>query len=246
MRKIAIALAASLALAGPALAADKVRIGTEGAYPPFNQIDASGKLIGFDIDIANALCAEMKVTCEFVTQDWDGIIPGLLAKKYDAIIASMSITDERKQKVDFTDRYYSNSLSFIRKKGASIEQANLKGKTLGAQRATIAAEHIEKMYGKNVDVKLYDTQENAFLDLEAGRIDVMVVDFGVGYNWLNSDAGKGFEFFGKNADVGDHIGIAIRKGDKELADKFNAAIKAIRASGVYSKINAKYFPFDIY
>lgn len=246
MKKLAIALIAAIAVAGSAVAADKIRIGTEGAYPPFNQIDAGGKLIGFDIDIANALCEQMKVTCEFVTQDWDGIIPGLLAKKYDAIVASMSITDERKQKVDFTERYYSNSLSFIRKKGAAIEQDKLKGKVLGAQRATIAAEHIEKLYGKTVDIKLYDTQENAFLDLEAGRIDVMVVDFGVGFNWLQSSAGKGFEFFGKNADVNDHIGIAVRKGEKELADKFSQAIKAIRASGVYQKINAKYFPFEIY
>ena len=246
MKKLLTILAVALVASGTASAADTLRMGTEGAYPPFNMIDSNGKLQGFDVDIGNALCEEMKVKCTWVTQDWDGIIPGLLAKKYDTIIASMSITDERKKAVDFTGRYYSNKLSFIRKKGASVTQDTLKGKTLGAQRATIAAQHIEKAYGKDVDVKLYDTQENAFLDLASGRLDVMVVDFGVGYTWLESDEGKDFEFFGKAADIDDRIGIAVRKGSPELVGKLNAAIKAIRENGTYAKINAKYFPFDIY
>ena len=246
MKKLLIAAAAVLVLTGSASGADKVRIGTEGAYPPFNQVDAKGNLIGFDVDIAKALCAEMKAECTFVKQDWDGIIPGLLARKYDAIVASMSITDERKKAVDFTGRYYSNSLSFIRKKGSMLDQKALKGKTLGAQRATISGQYIEKTYGDSVKMKLYDTQENAVLDLASGRLDVMVVDFGVGYNWLNSDAGKGFEFFGEGAAIDDHIGIAVRKGEEVLRDKLSAAIKAIRADGTYQKINAKYFPFDIY
>lgn len=246
MKKLLTVLAVTMIAAGAAQAADKLRMGTEGAYPPFNMIDSAGNLHGFDVDIGKALCVEMKVECTWVTQDWDGIIPGLLAKKYDTIIASMSITDERKKAVDFTERYYSNKLSFIRKKGATIAQDKFEGKTLGAQRATIAAQHIEKAYGGKVDVKLYDTQENAFLDLASGRLDVMVVDFGVGYTWLQGDEGKGFEFFGQPADIDDRIGIAVRKGSDELVAKLNAAIKAIRANGTYAKINAKYFPFDIY
>ncbi len=246
MKKLALALIASVAIAGAAVAQDKVRIGTEGAYPPFNQIDAGGNLIGFDIDIAKALCTEMKAECEFVTQDWDGIIPGLLAKKFDAIVASMSITEERLKKVDFTDRYYSNSLSFIRKIGMDVKQDALDGKVLGAQRATIAAQYIEEKFGDKVEIKLYDTQENAFLDLASGRIDVMVVDFGVGYNWLQSDEGKGFEFFGNGASLDDRIGIALRKGSDDLKSRFNKAITAIRENGVYKSINDKYFPFDIY
>ena len=118
----------------------RIKIATEGAYPPFNGKDASGELVGFDLDIAKALCEEMKVKCEIVAQDWDGIIPGLEAKKYDAIAASMSITDERKQKVDFTDRYYSNYLRIVAKKGSGITGADgLTGKTVGAQRSTVAA-----------------------------------------------------------------------------------------------------------
>jgi len=246
VRKIAIALIAAIAFAGPALAADKIRLGTEGAYPPFNQIDANGNVTGFDIDIGNALCAEMKADCEWVTQDWDGIIPALLAKKYDAIIASMSITEERKKAVAFTDRYYSNMLRFVAKKGSGLDADMLKGKAVGAQRATISASYLEDNMAGQVDIKLYDTQENAYLDLASGRTDSVLADMLVSYEWLNSDAGKGFEFIGESIDIDDKIGIALRKGDTELRDKFNAALKAIRANGTYDKINAKYFPFSIY
>jgi polar amino acid transport system substrate-binding protein len=233
---------ALMLVSGSALA-DKIRIGTEGAYPPFNMIDKDGKVAGFDVDIARALCDKMGAECVFVTQDWDGIIPGLLARKYDAIVASMSITDERKKAVDFSERYYSNSLGLIAKKGAGFDAKNLTGKILGAQRATIAADHASKMAGSNA--KLYDTQENAYLDLNSGRIDVLVTDRLPGYDWLNSEQGEGFEFIGDAIDIGDQIGIAVRKGDK-LRSRLNQAIEAIRADGSYDKINAKYFPFSIY
>ena len=246
MKKFALVMAAALLVTGHALAADKVRMGTEGAYPPFNQIDPSGKLTGFDIDIGNALCEKMKVECEWVTQDWDGIIPGLLAKKYDTIIASMSITDERKQAVDFTDRYYSNSLRYIAKKGSSLDVKNLKGKTVGAQRATIAAQYLEDNLTGTVDIKLYDTQENAYIDLAADRLDAVLGDTLVNYEWLQSEAGKGFDFIGDSFNRSDVIGIAVRKGDDDLRKNLNAALKAIREDGTYAKINAKYFPFDIY
>ncbi|MGB0682512.1 MAG: ABC transporter substrate-binding protein [Magnetovibrionaceae bacterium] len=226
-------------------AADKVRIGTEGAYPPFNQIDANGDLVGFDIDIAKALCTEMKVECEFVTQDWDGIIPGLLAKKYDAIIASMSITEERMKAVAFTDKYYSNALRLVAKKESGFDPAMMDGKTIGAQRATIAAQYLEDTM-KSASPRLYDTQENAYLDLAAGRTDAVLADALVNYEWLRSDAGADFEFLGEAIDIDDKIGIAIRKGDTDLVAKFNAALKAILANGTYEKINAKYFPFSIY
>ena len=138
----AAATAAVLTFAGSAMAQEKIKIGTEGAYPPFNTVTADGKLVGFDIDIANALCAQMKVECEIVTQDWDGIIPALQAKKFDAIIASMSITEERKKQVAFTNKYYTTPLALVALKDsdlAATDPAALAGKTVGAQASTTQA-----------------------------------------------------------------------------------------------------------
>ena len=228
--------------------AEKIRIATEGAYPPFNMKNASGELIGFDVDIAKALCKEMKADCEIVAQDWDGIIPGLLAKKYDAIIASMSITEERKRKVAFSDPYYSNYLRFIAKKdsGLKVDGGGLKGKSIGAQRATISAQHLEDNYRKSAKVKVYDTQEAAFLDLKAGRLDAVLVDAYPGYDWLSQSDNSGYDFIGDSIDINDKIGIAHRKGDKALGAKFNQALQAILQNGTYSRINSDYFPFSIY
>lgn len=238
----------ALLFAVPALGADTLRIGTEGAYPPFNFIGPDGELKGFDIDIANALCEEMNRDCEFVTQDWDGIIPGLLANKYDAIIASMSITPERDEAVDFTKRYYSNKLRFVAPKDSDIEptEASLEGKTVGAQRATISAQWLEENMDDVVDINQYDTQENAYLDLASGRIDAVLADMLVTYEWLESDAGSDYEFKGEAVYEGDRIAIAVREGNDELRREFNEAIDAIREDGTYERLNAKYFPFDIY
>jgi len=243
---LTVAALATVAVASAAQAGDKLRIGTEGAYPPFNFVDEKGKLQGFDIDISNALCEKMKVECVFVKQDWDGMIPALKKRKYDAIVASMSITDERKKAVDFSERYYTNKLQFIAKKDTTLEvDTALKGKVLGAQRATIAGDWLEKNRPE-AEVKLYDTQENAYLDLAAGRLDAILADAFVNFEWLKSDAGKSFEFKGEPVFDGDLIGIPVRKGDKELKAKLDKAIKEIVADGTYAKINAKYFPFSIY
>lgn len=240
-------VAASLMAAQAVTAGDKIRIATEGAYAPFNMVDSSGELIGFDVEIAKALCAEMKADCEIVAQDWDGIIPGLRARKYDAIIASMSITEERLRVVDFSEKYYSNVLAYVTKEGSSIEvtKEGLKGKTVGAQRATIAGQFLEDNLGDVVDVKLYDTQDNAYLDLQAGRLDALLSDKFPAFDWLRTEDGAGYAFTGEDIDINDEIGIAVRKGDA-LNDKFSAAIKAIVADGTYAKINDKYFPFSIY
>jgi arginine/ornithine transport system substrate-binding protein len=253
-----VILVAVLALcwAGNASAADakkKLRIGTEGAYPPFNLVDKKGQVQGFDIDIAKALCKEMGMECEFKVQDWDGLIPGLLAKKFDAIVASMSITDERKQKVDFTNKYYQTPARFVAKKGAGIavSKEGLKGKTVGVQRATIHENFVRDMFGDAVTIKAYATQDEANMDLVAGRLNLVIADATVLLGgFLNTDAGKGFEFVGPSyVDkkwFGDGVGIAVRKGDNELRQKLNKAIDTIRANGVYQKINAKYFDFDVY
>ncbi|WP_343561050.1 ABC transporter substrate-binding protein [Kiloniella sp. b19] len=250
---LAVAAALPLALAAGVQAADKVRIGVEGAYPPFSSVDADGKLVGFDIEIAHALCEEMKVECELVAQDWDGIIPGLLARKYDAIIASMSITEERKKKVDFSAKYYNTPARFVRKKGSGIEidDASLSGKTVGVQRGTIHDNFISGEFDGKLDIKYYGTQDEAYLDMAAGRIDLLFADsVAMDDGFLKTDSGKDFEFVGPSYSdpkyFGEGAGIAIRKQDNDLRDNFSAAIKAIRANGVYQKINEKYFPYDIY
>ena len=253
MRVINIAIAGAIALAAATgLAAAKdwktVRIGTEGAYPPFNLIDANGELQGFDIDIAKALCEKMKVECTFVAQDWDGIIPALTAGKYDAIIASMSITDERKEVVDFTDKYYTNSLTFVAPRDSGltdISPAGLAGKVLGAQSSTVSAQYLEENYG-DADIKLYPTQDDAYLDLASGRVDAVLADVGPSNLWLAGDDGQCCAFVGEAVVKDDLIGIAIRKGDSDLTEMFNKAIAEIVADGTYATINQKYFPFSIY
>ncbi|WP_366644842.1 ABC transporter substrate-binding protein [Amphritea sp.] len=244
---VAALITGGLMAAQVATAGDKIRIATEGAYAPFNMVDSSGELIGFDVEIAKALCVQMKADCEIVAQDWDGIIPGLRARKYDAIIASMSITEERMRVVDFSEKYYSNVLAFVTADGSNVvvTKEGLKGKTVGAQRATIAGQYLEDNLGDVVDVKLYDTQDNAYLDLTSGRLDALLSDKFPAYDWLRTDGGKGFAFNGEDIDINDEIGIAVRKDDA-LKDKFSTAIKAIVADGTYAKINEKYFPFSIY
>ena len=245
-KKTIFSLVLALGIAATASAEGmKIRIATEGAYPPFNMKDASGELIGFDVDIAKALCAEMKADCTIVAQDWDGIIPALLAKKYDAIVASMSITEERLQKVDFTGRYYSNYLRFGAKKGSGINSVDdMMGKAIGAQRATIAGQWLEDNLAGKVQVKLYDKQTAAYADMESGRLDAILSDAYPLYDWLKEN--QGYEYVGDKIDINDQIGIAVLKNEAELRDALSAAIKAIRENGVYAEINAKYFPFDIY
>jgi lysine-arginine-ornithine-binding protein len=245
LRKILFTIAAAALIASPA-AAKQIRIATEGAYPPFNMKNAKGELIGFDVDIAKAVCAKMKARCVIVAQDWDGIIPGLLAKKYDLIVASMSITAERKKKVAFSNPYYSNFLQYIAKKNAGIKPtaAGLKGKTIGAQRATVSAQYLEDKYHNSINIKVYDKQTAAWLDLKTGRLDAVLVDVYPAYDWVQKN--PGYAFVGKKIDINDKIGIAARKEDTALLAKVNAALAAIRKDGTYQKINAKYFPFSIY
>lgn len=246
---LAMLIAASLSLAHAADTGTGVpnplRIGSEGAYPPFNFVDPSGRLKGFDIDIALALCERLKVECKLVAQDWDGIIPALLAGKYDAIVASMSITAERKKVVGFTDKYYSNKVRFVAAKDGKFDPGNLAGKTIGAQRATVSATWLEKNAG-GARIKLYDTQTNAYLDLAARRLDAIFADGLVLHDWLKTKAGAGFMLVGKAYELDEGIGIAVRKDDDVLRQRLNAALAAILADGTYATINARYFPFSIY
>lgn len=230
----------------------KLTIGTEGAYAPFNFTTTDGKLQGFDIDIARALCKEMDADCEFVTQEWDGMIPALQAGRFDAIIASMSITDERKQQVDFTEKYYNTPPAIavpVDSDIPGITKENLAGKIIGAQGSTTHAIFAETTYTDST-IQLYPTAEEYQLDMANGRLDAVIDDIIVLDQWLHTDEGGCCQVLGTItppvAIYGEGIGIALRKGEDTLREKFNAAIKAIRANGEYQKINDEYFSFDVY
>ena len=234
-----------------------IRVATEGAYPPFSQITADGKLVGFDVDIAEALVKAIGAEMKLMPQDWDGIIPALLARKYDAIIASMSITEERKKKVAFTNKYYQTPAKFICKKGsmkdftrAEVAQAT-KGKRIGVQRATISDNFISEQGAKDAMIKRYGTQDDAYMDLKAGRVDMLLADSVVlNGGFLQKPEGKDYEFIGpdliETKYFGEGIGIACRKKNKDLVALFNKAIDQIRADGTYKKIQDKYFDFNVY
>ena len=250
----ALAAAALAVAAGTASvsAAEELRIGVEGAYPPFSWKEADGSLKGFDIDITFALCEKMGRECTLVEQDWDGMIPALLARKYDAIVASMSITEERKKRVDFTAKYYNTPARFAAAEGSDLDvsPAGLAGKAVGVQRGTTHQCFMEKLFPET-DLRLYQTQEEVFLDLAAGRLDAQFSDaLQADEGFLKLDAGKGFAFVGgPQYDLechGEGAGIALRKGEDELLQAFNAAILAIRKDGTYKSINDKYFDFDVY
>ncbi|BHH84942.1 ABC transporter substrate-binding protein [Desulforhopalus sp. 52FAK] len=252
---VVFALCMFLAASGPAMAKDwtKVRIGVEGAYPPFSYVQPDGELAGFDIDIAKALGEAMGAEVTLVAQDWDGMIPALMAKKYDCILASMSITEERLKKVNFSKKYYRTPAKFITKKGAIPAFSNdaLKGKTVGVQRATIHDQYLTDVYGKDVEIKRYGSQDEAYLDLVAGRVDLLLADsVALSDGFLKKEEGKDYEFIGPDLNdrkwFGDGAGIAIRKQDKDLEELLNKAIDTIRANGVYKSIQDKYFDFDVY
>ncbi|WP_227514100.1 ABC transporter substrate-binding protein [Psychrobacter sp. P11G5] len=221
---------------------DVLRIGTEGAYAPFNYTNADGTLGGFDVDMANAICADMQVTCEITAQDWDGIIPGLKAGKYDAIVAAMSITPERAQQVSFTDPYFSNTLVFLAKKESSFDpskSSDIDAHSIAAQRSTISSQWLEGEYPK-ANMKLYDTLSNAFLDLGSGRVDAMISDKVPALEWLSSPSGSPYMIKGDEIDINDNFAIAVRPGDA-LQAKINQSLANIKANGTYDELNQKYF-----
>ena len=247
-----VALTAAVTTAGLSKAEElTIRWGTEAGYKPFMYKKTDGGLIGFDYDIGNAICAELKAKCEWIEQDWDGIIPALQARKYDAILASMNITEERKRVVDFTGKYYNVPYRFVGRSDAGLDDgAGLAGKIVGVQRGTTSGNFLR---GERPDVTVqeYPTQEEVSLDLASGRIDAALANMIViNDGFLNSEAGKGFEMFGAQYSqvkyFGEGAGIAVSKENAELRDKISMAIHSLREKGEYKRINDKYFPFDIY
>ncbi len=233
-------------------AADKVKVGfSPEPYAPFWVQDAGGNWTGFEVEFIDALFKQMGREYELVPIPWDGLIPALQEKKIDAIMNSMSATEERKKVVDFSDKYYATTVSFYARKGEPFDasEAGLKGKVVAVQTATAQANWLQQTWGSVVEIKQYDTQDNADLDLASGRVDYGLADtVYTAEGFLKSDAGKDFELKGAPIDdplIGGSVGAAMRKGDPLLGE-INAAIKALRENGAYKAINDKYFNFDVY
>jgi octopine/nopaline transport system substrate-binding protein len=273
MTSLAVALCLGV-LAGGAAAQDwsKVRIATEGAYPPWNATDSSGELVGFEVDLAKELCQRMEVECEIVAQDWEGIIPALQAGKYDAIMAGMAITEERQQVIDFTQSYWTTPAHFAVLKDSELAEADLPqgtldlssvepdeqaaidalkevldGKSVGVQVATIHANFLENELGDVVEVRTYDTQENLDLDLQAGRIDASLADLSYWKPLLETEKGQDFTLIGPGlakGPFGEGVGVGVRKENPDLRAMFDKAIEEVREDGTLSKLGQKWFGFD--
>lgn len=231
---------------------DALVIGTEGAYPPFNFTESDGNVAGFEVDLGNAMCAHMKVECTWVTQDWDGIIPGLQAKKYDAIIASLYITDERRKVISFSDKYYNVPSRFVVATDSTLDISadGLSGAIVGTQRATSFERYLTAEM-PDVEVRLYGTMDEAYLDLASGRVDAVLGDVvALQDGFLGTPEGAGFELRGPEFTNPEYFGygagVAVRQDDQAIADAFSEAIKALRENGTYQEISQKWFGLDVY
>ena len=251
-----------------------IRIGTEGAYPPWNNLNSAGELEGAEIDFGNEACERMGVTCEWVTQDWDGIIPALLQGKYDIIIAGMSITEERKEKVNFTTGYMTDGARFAVLKNSGLANLNIAGmakvnlnnaggkeqaaigqliaamdgKTVCVQSSTIHQNFLEKHMSGAVDVKLYQAVDDHNLDLAAGRCDAVLADVGSIIDFMESDGGVDVAFTGPTFSggvFGDGVGGAVRKEDTDILEMWNAAITEMSKDGTTAEITKEWFGRDI-
>lgn len=270
----ALIAALAIALSGGVEAKEwqTVRIATEGAYAPWNFTDASGNLVGFELDLARNLCERMGVECEIVAQAWDGIIPALTAGKYDAIMAGMSITEKRQKVISFSTAYAATPASFVvlkdspsakfkgmldavnldevsAEESAEVDRivAEFKGKAIGVQTATTHSYFLEEYFAGDVDLRTYDTQENLDLDLEAGRVDAALASLSYWKPLLESDKGKNMVTIGPGftgGPFGAGVGVGIRQEDGELREMFTKAIEEAKADGTVAKLAVQWFGFD--
>lgn len=247
--------ASAPAAAAPAPEVGPLKVAIDPTYEPFTFKSADGQPTGFDVDVANALCEQIKRKCEFVEQVWDSMIPGLNAKKYDVIISSMSATDERKLEIDFTDKYYQTPSRIVLKKGTKFtDLASLKGKKIGVLKGSTQEKYaMDNLKPVGVVVNSYEAQDQVYLDIKSGRIDGTVADFlEVTGGFLSKPEGAKYEFIGPVlSDVKYFAGaaVALRKGEDQLKGELNEAIKAIRTNGTYKTLNDKYFAkynIDVY
>jgi arginine/ornithine transport system substrate-binding protein len=248
--------ASAPAAAAPAPEAGPLKVAIDPTYEPFTFKSADGQPTGFDVDIANALCEQIKRKCEFVEQVWDSMIPGLNAKKYDVIISSMSITDDRLKEVDFTDKYYNTPSRIVLKKGAKFtDAASIKGKKIGVLKGSTQEKYaLGDLKPAGVIVNSYEAQDQVYLDIKSGRLDGTVADYmEVTGGFLSKPEGAKYELVGPDLKMPQYFGygagIALRKGEDKLKGELNEAIKAIRTNGTYKTLNDKYFAkynIDVY
>lgn len=243
--------AAATLMAVQASAATQIKIATEGAWPPYNFTDESGNLVGYEVDLIGELCARMPdYECEIVQNDWDGIIPGLLARQYDAIMGDMSITEERMRRVMFSDPYHHLKPLWVGRKGLDISspvtEADLDGLTVGTQGSTIFSSFMEDNMS-SVELKTYGKQDEVELDLVAGRIDMFMADQVLADTFLKSEAGADFVSYGQpeeNPAFGIGSGVALRKGEIALQNAFNGAITTVIQDGTMEELWVKWFGFS--
>jgi len=267
-------LAASLIIGAASPAnADTLRIATEGAYPPWNFVDSAGELKGFEVDLAREVCAEMKRTCEIVVQDWDGLIPALKAKRYDVILASMTITEERRKAISFTSPYIQTPSQFAVLKSHKLANSDLPTSTIaldtdgeavkkavgqlatalddmviGVQGSTVFARFLEQYLDGVGTVRSYDSQENLDLDMRSGRVDAALADVAYWKPFMKTEDGKDLTLIGpamRGGVFGEGIGAGVRQEDTELLTAFDAALKAVEAKGVTGKLSEQWIGFDV-
>lgn len=255
MKKLAITVVMALAASG-VYAKDwtVIRFGVNPSYAPFESKASSGKLVGLDIDLGNAICAQLKVKCVWVENAWDGIIPALKAKKFDAILSSMSVTEKRLAQIDFSDKIYRSPSRLVAKKGAGIlpTAEGLNGKRVGVEQGSTQETYAKTYWEpKGVTVIAYQNQDLVYQDLLAGRLDAALQDsVQAEVGFLKSAEGRDYVFAGpalhdtKTLGVGAAIGL--RKEDTELKKILNGALTEIHKNGTFDKIQKKYFSFDIY
>lgn len=238
-----IAAAALASLAMNAYAVDKIRFAVSATYPPFESLDYNNQIVGFDIDLAKALCAEIKAECTFTNNAFDSLIPSLKFRRYDAVISGMDITAERSKQVDFTQPYYANSAIVIAQKGQFSDFSQLKGKRVGVENGTTHQKYLMEKHPE-VIVVAYDSYQNAILDLKNGRLNGVFGDSAVVSQWLkaNNDLSSVGEHITDPDYFGTGLGIAVRQGNAPLLAAFNRALNTLKNNGSWQQINQKWFP----
>jgi lysine/arginine/ornithine transport system substrate-binding protein len=256
MRMVFVVTLSAMAAFGGAAKAEgikTIRFGVEAAYPPFESKAPSGQLQGFDIDLGNALCSQLKAKCVWVENAFDGLIPALQARKFDAIDSAMNINAKRAEQVDFTVPLYLTPAQLVARKGSKLVPTpeSLAGHSVGVLQGSIQEQYAKQVWApKNVNVQSYQTQDEAYADLVSGRIDSTFVDAtAASLGFLNQPNGKDFAFAGGAVNdakiIGTGVGIAVRKGDTELRESLNGAFAELKRNGTYQRLLKKYFTVDL-